>query len=70
LAELVRDSEGATQAFLNEWMHRSIQVATERLKAKDSAIDLCTEDSWVAMREMRKFSEGETGRIIGFHSAT
>lgn len=64
---LVNDSQGATQAFLKEWVHRSVQIALERLEPEPTEIELLNEDFRRAMNEMRKFSEGETGRIIGFH---
>jgi hypothetical protein len=31
---------------------------------------LCHEDFRDAMQEMQRFSEGTTGRIIGFHGTT
>jgi ATP-dependent 26S proteasome regulatory subunit len=66
--QLVRDSHGATQAFLKEWVHRSVQIAVERLEAGSANIDLIDDDFRRAMKVMRRFSEGETGRIIGFHA--
>jgi len=68
LNKLVHDSRGATQAFLKEWVHRSVQIASERINLDDDVIELSNEDFARAMGEMRKFSEGETGRIIGFHA--
>jgi SpoVK/Ycf46/Vps4 family AAA+-type ATPase len=64
---LVRESEGATQAFLKEWVHRAVQIALERLDQSDSELELRNDDFRHAMDEMRRFSEGSTGRIIGFH---
>ncbi len=64
--KLVRDSRGATQAFLKEWVHRSVQIACERVLSINQAVELTNDDFAAAMNEMRKFSEGETGRIIGF----
>lgn len=66
--KLVRDSRGATQAFLKEWVHRSVQIACERVQSMDQTLDLTNDDFAAAMSEIRKFSEGDTGRIIGFHS--
>lgn len=65
--ELVRLSKGATQAFLKEWVHRSVQIASERLESVGDRLKLTNEDFREAMREIRRFSEGSTGRIIGFH---
>lgn len=63
---LVRDSKGTTQAFLKEWVHRSVQIALERIDNEQKAIKLKNDDFERAMTEMRRYSEGETGRIIGF----
>jgi AAA+ superfamily predicted ATPase len=67
IEELVEQSNGATQAFLKEWVHRSVQIATERLGVGQDKLELSNEDFRKAMKEMRRFSEGSTGRIIGFH---
>lgn len=63
---LVEMSEDATQAFLKEWVHRAVQIATERLNGPDGRVRLRTEDFRAAMDEMTRFSEGSTGHIIGF----
>jgi ATP-dependent 26S proteasome regulatory subunit len=65
---LVRDSKGATQAFLKEWVHRSVQIALERMTHESMTLQLTKNDFHLAMREMKRFSEGETGKIIGFQS--
>ncbi len=65
--KLVVDSDGATPAFLKEWVHRSVQIALERVNGLAQRVGLSNEDFRHAMSEMRKFSEGSTGRIIGFH---
>jgi hypothetical protein len=70
LDELVRESEGATQAFLKEWVHRAVQIGLERLDQAGPALELRNDDFRHAMDEMRRFSEGSTGRIIGFHGPT
>lgn len=68
--ELVALSKGATQAFLKEWVHRSVQIASERLEKGRDELQLTDEDFREAMREIRRFSEGSTGRIIGFHESS
>jgi len=68
LEELVGTSNGATQAFLKEWVHRAVQMATERLATGPGTITLRTEDFRHAMEEMKRYSTGTTGRIIGFHA--
>ena len=68
--DLVAMSHGATQAFLKEWVHRSVQIALERLTTSQAQLELRHEDFRCAMQEMRRFSEGTTDRIIGFHGTT
>jgi SpoVK/Ycf46/Vps4 family AAA+-type ATPase len=68
--ELVAISHGATQAFLKEWVYRAVQMALERLPTSHAQLALCQEDFRSALQEMRRFSEGVTGRIIGFHGVT
>ena len=70
LDQLVQQSEGGTQAFLKEWVHRAVQIASERLDQSSSALELQNDDFCSAMDEMRRFSQGSTARIIGFHSPT
>lgn len=70
LDRLVRDSEGATQAFLKEWVHRAVQFGS--LRAAEGAggagpLALTTADFEAALREMTAFSAASTARIIGFH---
>jgi hypothetical protein len=65
--KLVVESDGTTPAFLKEWVHRSVQIALERMGELTQGVGLSNEDLRHAMSEMRKFSEGSTGRIIGFH---
>ncbi len=66
IERLVRDSEGATQAFLKEWVHRAVQIGSERISQTSPALALSTSDFEEALREMRRFSEGSTAKIIGF----
>ncbi len=66
LDDLVRTSRGATQAFLKEWVYRSVQVALEY--TDDDGRPCLTNDHFhEAFEEMRRFSQGSSGRIIGFH---
>jgi SpoVK/Ycf46/Vps4 family AAA+-type ATPase len=68
IEELVTLSKGATQAFLKEWVHRAVQIGVERLGDPPPRLELCNDDFRRAMQEMRRFSEGSTGRIVGFHT--
>jgi SpoVK/Ycf46/Vps4 family AAA+-type ATPase len=67
VAALVDSSRGATPAFLKEWVHRAVQMATERLTDTSQSLILRTPDFEAALREMRRYCEGSTGKIIGFH---
>jgi AAA+ superfamily predicted ATPase len=66
LGALVDRSAGSTQAFLKEWVHRSVQIATERLRSPTDALELLTGDFQVALEEMRRFGDDAASRIIGF----
>jgi hypothetical protein len=63
---LVEASDGATQAFIKEWVYRAAQLATERVKEPDSEFELRTDDFDRAMEEMRRYAEGATAKIVGF----
>ena len=67
---LVGQSDGASQAFLKEWVHRSVQIATERLDGSGETLRLRDDDFAVAMDEMKSFVEGSAGQIIGFFPTT
>lgn len=66
LDQLVLDSEGATQAFLKEWVRRAVQIACERLNDPTQKAKVRDADFAVAMKEMRRFLDGSEGKIIGF----
>lgn len=65
---LISLSDGATQAFLKEWVFRAAQLAVERLKESNGDLELRTDDFDRAMEEMRKYTEDATAKIIGFGS--
>ncbi len=66
---LVDEADGASQAFLKEWVHRSVQIASERIDGAGQELHLQDNDFTVAMQEMRSFVEGSAGQIIGFFPA-
>ena len=68
--QLVTESSGATQAFLKEWVHRAVQMSLEHSGDGKPELELRNQDFSRAMDEMKKFSEGSTGRIIGFHASS
>jgi hypothetical protein len=63
---LVARSGGTTQAFLKDWVHRAVQIATERLAAPGDKVELRTQDFDTALREARSSADGASGNIIGF----
>jgi SpoVK/Ycf46/Vps4 family AAA+-type ATPase len=65
---LLRLSDGATQAFLKEWVFRAVQFAVERLNESNEDLVLQTDDFDRSMEEMRKYTEKSTAKIIGFGS--
>lgn len=62
---LVRLSDGTTQAFLKEWVMRSIQISCERIEGDEPA-HLTNADFREAMEEMRSNREDAAGKIVGF----
>jgi hypothetical protein len=68
LDRLVEASEGATQAFIKEWVHRAAQIGTTRIHQETDKLELRDDDFLEALGEMKHFSEGTTGNIIGFRS--
>ena len=63
---LAARSGGATQAFLKDWVHRAVQIATERGSSGADKLGLRTHDFDVALREARRSGQATTNRIIGF----
>jgi len=62
-------SEGATPAFIKEWVNRSVQFSIERIPEEAVEIEnlqLITADFENAYNEMRLHSSSEANRIIGF----
>jgi len=66
LEELVAMTKGTTPAFIKEWIHRTVQIATERIQDDHSRVALTTEDFRAAFEEMKRFTDESSGRIIGF----
>ena len=62
---LVSLSDRTTQAFLKEWVMRSIQIACERIEG-DEAAHLTDAEFREAMDEMRSNREDAAGKIVGF----
>ena len=48
---------------------RSVQISLEHSGDGNPELELRNEDFFRAMDEMKKFSQGSTGRIIGFHAS-
>ena len=66
MGTLIELSDGATQAFLKEWVIRSVQFALERIPDPVHPLPLSEDDFKHAMDEMRRSGKGSTARILGF----
>jgi len=65
-SQLVTRSEGATPAFIKEWVHRAVQFATERIDHDRPTLQLITQDFELAHEEMTRYTDVSGKRIIGF----
>ena len=61
---LVTISDGATPAFIKEWVHRTVQIATEDLDG-EARLRLSQDDFQEAFDEMKR-SGDSSARIVGF----
>lgn len=68
--ELLAMTKGTTPAFIKEWVHRTVQFASERVSDEEDAITLQTSDFRSAYEEMKRFTDESSGRIIGFLGST
>jgi len=68
LGTQVKISEGSTQAFLKEWVFRTVQISTERIANENDRPELTDSDFEEAMTEMKKYLEDNGSSIIGFTS--
>ncbi len=68
--ELLEMSKGTTPAFIKEWIHRTVQFASERVFNEEDAFILQTSDFRSAFEEMKRFTDESSGRIIGFLGST
>ena len=62
---LVDLSHGTTPAFIKEWVHRTVQIATQGL-GSDAKLSLSNANFQEAFDEMKQASNGSSGRILGF----
>jgi len=63
---VVKDTDGATQAFLKELVHRALQFAVEGGRTEDARVLPTTGDFSSALAEMRAFDSKSTRAISGF----
>ena len=63
---VVKDTDGATQAFLKELVHRALQFAVEGGRIEDARVLPTTGDFSSALAEMRAFDSKSTRAITGF----
>ena len=64
--KIVEMSKGTTPAFIKEWVHRTVQIATERNEDRDLQPRLMTADFEEAYAEMRHATDKFSRRIVGF----
>ncbi len=64
--ELLSMTKGTTPAFIKEWIHRTVQFATERVGDTETDLILETADFRAAHDEMKRFTDASSARIIGF----
>jgi hypothetical protein len=64
---LTKVSSGASQAFLKEWVHRSVQFATETMMHVDDPLVMKTTHFDDALSEMRGKEGDGAHKIIGFN---
>ena len=64
--KLVEMSQGTTPAFIKEWVHRAVQIATERVEGPDLKPKLMTKDFEEAFAEMKHATDKFSRRIVGF----
>ncbi len=63
---LVEMSQGTTPAFIKEWVHRAVQIATERIEDPELKPKLMTKDFEEAYAEMKHATDKFSRRIVGF----
>ena len=64
--KLVEMSQGTTPAFIKEWVHRAVQIATERVEDPDLKPKLIMKDFEEAYAEMKHATDKFSRRIVGF----
>ena len=64
--ELLNMTKGTTPAFIKEWIHRTVQFASERVSDTETDLILKTADFRAAHDEMKRFTDASSVRIIGF----
>jgi SpoVK/Ycf46/Vps4 family AAA+-type ATPase len=69
LDRLVSATDGASQAFLKEFVYRAVQIATESLPAGNGQLSLANGPFDEALQEMRASGERAGERIIGFRTS-
>jgi hypothetical protein len=69
LDRVIRDTDGASQAFLKELVHRALQIAVEAGRSTGSQVKPASIDFAVALEQMRS-ADGKAARAItGFRIA-
>jgi SpoVK/Ycf46/Vps4 family AAA+-type ATPase len=66
LDRVVRETDGATQAFLKELVHRALQFCVEAGRSRGARATPTTADFSAALAEIRAFDAKATRVITGF----
>ncbi|GAB4152824.1 MAG: hypothetical protein Tsb009_28880 [Planctomycetaceae bacterium] len=66
LGRVVKMTDGVSQVFLKELVHRAIQISS-RKHDDPSMLQLTTDDFAMALKTLKEGSEHQGGKIIGFH---
>ncbi len=65
---IVKETEGATQAFLKELVQRGLQFALEAGRTTGSSVSPISDDFAAALREIRAFDSKAARVITGFRT--
>ncbi|WP_298356400.1 ATP-binding protein [uncultured Litoreibacter sp.] len=66
IGTLSAETDGASQAFIKEWVFRAVQIGCERLSGENGTVALQQTDFSEALSEMRLSEDRSAGKIIGF----
>lgn len=65
---LAEETDGATQAFLKEFVFRAVQIASDGTESEPGSLTLTDDHFAEALREMNTSTDGAGQAIVGFRS--